>query len=123
MGYTVGLPNLELIEYKVTEGLKNNEIFIERFNKCREKNKYIYCDLDFNMFSQWWGNTTGGFEGIGGCAMTKEYTVVVYERNTDIYIVCFGDKPCYVVVDANDTFMEDLKNHSIAGLKTSKERY
>lgn len=124
------LPNLELLEYKAKVSLLNDEEFMKKFNDIKSKRGFAYVDFDTTTFSQIWGSTCTGFDvakdgspAIGGCAMTKEYTTVVHELLTDTYIVFFGDKGAYVVTDANERFLSDLKNHSIASLSVGKEVY
>lgn len=34
-------------------------------------------EIDLHVVPQTWGNTSGGWEGIGGSAMTKTYTVII----------------------------------------------
>lgn len=119
----IKLPNLELLEYKIRENLIKNETFTQRFQAIKDNKKHIFCDLRFEMFPQWWGNTSGGFEGIGGSAMTEEYTTVAHEQNTNTYIVCFGDKPCYIITDPNDEFLKDLKERNIKGYNSAKGHY
>lgn len=117
------LPNLELLEYKIREKLQKDEDFMEEFERLKEDKRWYGLDLSFDMFLQMWGNTSGGFEGVGGCAMTEQYTVVVHERHTNIYIVCFGETPCYMVRDANQEFYDDLTNRNIKGLHSAKGVY
>lgn len=45
-------------------------------------------ELEVVMFSQTWGSTALGYGGIGGCAMTPAYTVIVTHR--DVSCVYFG---------------------------------
>lgn len=77
-------------------------------------------DLEFQMFSQWWGNTSCGFEGWGGCALTKEMTYIVH--NSQIAYVFFGGKFAYKV-KINEEFLDDLKNRNIKGKMSYKNRY
>lgn len=117
------LPNLELLDYKIKQHLINDKEFMQKWNKYKEEHSYACVDVVFDMFIQMWGNTSGGFETVGGCAMTEEYTIVAHERSTDTYIVCFGDKPAYIVNDAPIQFLEDLKDRQIKGINTAKKYY
>lgn len=112
------LPNLELMEYKA------KQIAIQK------KRCLPFPEFDFIVFHQIWENTCTGFDVkstgepvISGCAMTKEYTVVAYERHREIYIIFFGERPCYIVDDPTEEFFEDLKSHQMASLSVSKTRY
>lgn len=74
-------------------------------------------------FEQTWGNTSGGFEGIGGCAMTTERTYVLVPNGNfdDECFVYFGGRFAYSV-PFSDEFMQDIRNHCVAG-KKSYSRY
>lgn len=118
------IPNLELLQYKVIENLARDEDFMEKFNKVKEKNKFVTVDVVLDTFLQVWGDTSGGFEsGLAGQAFIEEYTTVAHERVTDTYIVCFGDKLCYKIDDPTEVFLEDLKNRQLKGLKSGKQVY
>lgn len=60
---------------------------------------------------------------IGGCAMTKEYTTIVCEKCTETYVVFFGDRACYKVVNAKDAFFEDMRDHNMASLSEARKKY
>lgn len=116
-------PNLELVEYKVKQLLAADEEFMKKLDKRRP-------DFDVVVFPQTWGSTCTGFDicpdgspTVGVCAMTKEYTIVVHELTTDSYIVCFGNRPCYKVTDANEDFYSDLKSHNMASLSEARKKY
>lgn len=72
-----------------------------------------YPDFDFCMFSQFWGSTALGFNSIGGQALTKAYTTVVYETHLNIFGVFFEDKFAYAIENPNKMFFEDCKNHNM----------
>lgn len=119
-------PNLELLEYKVRQALAEDNDFIRLI----ATRKHFYPDFTVEVFSQTWGNTCTGFDilangepAIGGSAMTREYTTVFHELDTDCYIVCFGDRLCYKVTNANEQFLEDLKNRQMASLSKAKQNY
>ena len=104
-------PNLELIDYKAKELFFRDEKLKNKFMELKSKRKYTYIDMEAIVFPQVWGSTCTGFDvmhdgsaAIGGCAMTKEYTTVIHEKTTDVYFVFFGDKPCYMVSNANEKF-------------------
>ena len=89
-------PNLELWEYKARVALSKDEEFLKNFEAKRKDNKYVYSEIDAVVFPQIWGSTCTGFDvtedgspTLGGCAMTKEYTTVLHELATDIYIIFF----------------------------------
>lgn len=129
---TAKLPNLELIEYKAKEILGNNKDFISKLESIKEesatkgKTCYVILEYDIETFPQVWGSTATGFDaegGLAGCAMTKEYTTVVHENVTDFYVIFFGEKPCYLVDEVNDSFLSDLKERRLAGAKEASTKY
>lgn len=117
------LPNLDLIEYKAENVLRNHDEFVERIKKAREDDPYRSVDLVLHTFPQMWGSTALGFDGIGGQAMTEAYTTVVHERVTNTFVIFFGEKPCYSLIDPTEEFFEDLKNLRIAGVNEARDRY
>ena len=123
-------PNLELIEYMTRGMLQKDDKVKEKIKQQREKNRYARVNFDAIVFSQIWGSTNTGFDvmedgspSMGGCAMTKEYTTVMHEMLTDTYCVFFGNRPCYMVSDANDRFHADLKERNLASLSEAKKIY
>lgn len=52
-------------------------------------------DFDIDIFEQVWGNTSGGFEGIGGSAMTTQTTYVLIPKFDHDCLVFFGGKFAY----------------------------
>ena len=131
MGFmTPDYPNLELLEYKARQFLAKDKETVNKINERRKENRYAGVYFETMLFPQMWGSTCTGFDvmedgsaSIGGCAMTKEYTTVIHELLTDTYVVCFGNRPCYKVSDANEAFLADLKNHNMASLSEAKKRY
>lgn len=123
-------PNLELIEYKVKLALSKDTIFDQRMKDKKEKLKHIYPEFEVEVFPQMWGSTCTGIDidkfnnpVMAGSAMTKEYTTVVHEIVTDMYIVFFGDRPAYIVYDPKEVFYEDLKNRNMASKSEAIQKY
>ena len=123
-------PNLELLEYKARVALSRDEEFLKIFEEKKKNKKYVYAEIDAVVFPQIWGSTCTGFDvtengspGLGGCAMTKEYTTVLHELITDTYIIFFGEKMCYKVTNANAEFYGDLQKRQMASLSEAKRRY
>ena len=86
--------------------------------------EYNKQDIIIKMFEQMWGSASGGFEGIGGCAMTTQMTCVIYNRQFKSYHIFFDGRFAYSLEDGNyneEMFIEDLKNESIKGLESSKK--
>lgn len=80
-------------------------------------------DFDLFTFIQMWGNTSGGFEGVGGCAMTNQRTYVFIPNGgtCEMCFVYFGGRFAYAV-PFSSKFMEDVKNQRVAG-KSSYRKY
>lgn len=81
---------------------------------------YLNHKWDFDMFEQVWGNTSGGFEGIGGSAMTKQRTYILY-NDKEIYVF-FGGEFAYKT-EMNDKIRTDIKNKNIAGKISYLRKY
>ena len=73
-------------------------------------------DFDLYTFEQIWGNTSGGFEGIGGCSMTTKRTYVFVPMSVDDNcFVYFGGRFAYAV-PYSDVFIKDVREHNVAGM-------
>lgn len=123
-------PNLELIEYKAKLALNKDTVFNQRIKHKKENLKYIYLEFEVEVFPQMWGSTCTGIDidefnnpVIAGCAMTKEYTIIIHEIVTDMYMIFFGDRPAYIVYDPKEAFYEDLKNRNMASKSESFLKY
>ncbi len=128
--YNAKYPNLELIEYKFRQILNNDEEWKKKVEEAWEKNRYIYPDYEVIVFPQVWGSTNTAFDvcedgspAIGGCAMTKAYTVVVKETLTETYGVFVDDKACYIVDNPSNEFYKDLSEHNIKSRSEAKKAY
>lgn len=124
-------PNLELMEYKSFIAFKNNEELSKKFEEANEKRgRFAGFDFVAEVFTQIWGSTCTAFDicedgspAIGGDAITEAYTVVIHERLTDIYFVFVNNRLCYYVENANQIFLDDLKEHKIKSLGEAKKVY
>lgn len=125
------LPNLELLEYKAKQYFfakdENKRLYTE---KSKSSLHHLEEFFKVEMFPQMWGSTSLGFDvdengnaTLGGQMLTESYTTVFFEPYTKTYLVFFGDKPCYQVQNANDVFLNDLKNHNLQSLSKAKELY
>lgn len=106
------LPCLPLIEERAKNVLKK-EIIKEYKTLDENTPKQVYDafkhpNFDFIMFPQVWGSTALGFNTIGGQALTKAYTTVVYELHTNIFFVFFEEDYAYSVKNPNELFKKDL---------------
>lgn len=123
-------PNLELIEYIFKQKLIADDTWKEKYEKLKEKQKYIFLDFDIQVFPQIWGSTCTAFDvcsdgspAIGGCAITKAYTTVIHEHITDTYGIFIDNRPCYMVWDPTENFLKDLKKQKMKSLREAKKYY
>ena len=123
-------PNLELMEYIFKQTLASDEEWKKKFEKIKKEKKYAFLDIDVKVFPQIWGSTCTAFDvtkdgapTIGGCAMTKAYTAVFHEHLTDYYCVFVDGKPCYMVDNPTQEFLEDLKKCNMKRLSEAKKCY
>jgi hypothetical protein len=90
------------------------ERFLNAINaELNEKEKKYYPDFEFTMFSQTWGDTSLGFGGIGGQAITKAYTTVVEEKRSGWCGVFYDETLAYKIKNPNEKFREDIYNHDM----------
>lgn len=115
-------PNLELLEYQFHQMLDFDVAWKRRSNGMPE--------FDATVFLQTWGSTNTGFDvmpngdpSVGGDAMTSAYTVVMHEKQTNVYGVFVDNRFCYMVTEPTESFIEDMKNRSMASLSVAKTRY
>lgn len=83
-----------------------------------------------NMFPQTWPDTAGGFSRpgiIAGQAFTTEITTVmkvfVHDTKEEYFGVFFGNKPAYIVSNANEVFFEDLRNRQLKSKYEAEKEY
>lgn len=74
----------------------------------------------YAMFPQLWGSTALGFGGIGGAAMTTEYTIIF--ECFGKYAVYYGHSFAYMVEYPNQKFYDDISGRNIASV-SSKGKY
>lgn len=91
-------------------------------NHLKDWEHHDISDFEMETFTQVWGNTSGGFEGIGGSAMTEQRTYVfipfVDGENCQVY---FGGGYAYSV-PVSKIFLSDVKNRQIEG-RAGKKKY
>lgn len=92
-----------------------------RFAHNREK--VTVDDFDLYTFEQTWGSTAGGFEGIGGQAITTQRTYVFVPRGSETSncYVYFGSGFAYSAI-YSDTFMADVAKGQMASV-SQKGKY
>lgn len=74
-------------------------------------------DFKMETFTQTWGNTSGGFGGVGGCAITEQrvYVFLPVYCNENCFVY-FGDRFAYSVSRHSKEFTDDVRNRRVAGV-------
>ena len=72
-------------------------------------------DFDIYVFEQVWGDTSLGFGGVGGQAMTAATTYVFVPMIEQKCFVYFAGRFAYAV-PYSDKFMEDVKGRKMAAV-------
>lgn len=70
----------------------------------------------YTMFTQTWGSTSLGFDGIGGAAVTTAYSVVLYMSDSHEFLVYFDGTFAYKVNGTSrniEKFREDMNQHNL----------
>lgn len=55
-----------------------------------------WCDVDARFLKQTWGNTSRGWQGIGGAAISSGYTVVIENHWLHICFVYYSGELAYI---------------------------
>lgn len=124
------IPNLELTEYKFRQYLYNDKEWALLAEKEKEENRYWQPEINLYLFPQTWGSTCTAFDMddngnsvMGGCAMTKAYTIVAHEIKTEYYAVFIEEEPCYMVKNPTQQFYDDLKAGEMKGKREALKVY
>lgn len=94
---------------------------IKHYMDCSGEGTYT-CNWELKVFYQMWCNTSCGFEGIGGSAMTNAPTYILIDKNENISYVFFNGRFAYKCL-FDKKFNDDLIKESIAGAQSWKNRY
>jgi len=90
----------------------------------KEPYKNSVSDFELHTFEQTWGNTSGGFEGVGGSAMTNQRTYVFVPTTAtekEECLIFFGGRFAYHA-PYNEVLRKDIVEHNMAGV-SRKSRY
>lgn len=113
-----------MLKYKYYDMPKIAKMYLNIYERLAQLLENPNESFQMDSFTQMWGNTNGGLEGIGGSAMTSQLTVVLW--NKERAFIFFAGNYAYRVnfsLANKQLFFKDLKNHNIAGAITSKKRY
>lgn len=101
------LPNLPLIQERFFNSIQGDLI----------QNDIHYPQFEIiDVFSQTWGSTALGFDGIGGCAMTNAYTTIILSNDLDYVGIFFGERLAYVIKHPNEKLVEDIKKRNMCSV-------
>ena len=70
-------------------------------------------EINLHVIPQTWGNTSGGWQGIGGSAMTKRYTVIIENHFYGFSCVYYNGELAYIC-EIDDLY----KEHMATGYRT-----
>lgn len=98
---------------KILEDLVTSSLRIDNQENPREV-------IDIVAFSQTWGNTALGFNGVGGDAMTPAITTIVYKTG-GIADVFFAGRKAYSC-KVNEAFQKDVTRRCMASVN-EKSKY
>jgi len=79
--------------------------------------------LHLYSFSQTWSNTSLGWGGVSGQAMTTAQTVVFLYELTNTVCVYIGGKFAFLIDPIGKNFWSDVKNHRIKGVADAEKGY
>lgn len=94
----------------------------------RKRRPTQYDITDIQMFTQMWGSTALGFDGIGGCAITTASVIIItgsffskdFSREVAVY---FGGRHAYTIKNPSAAFADDVSKRSMADVRDAKKRY
>lgn len=71
-------------------------------------------DVNLHLVSQMWGNTSGGWQGMGGSAMTTRYTIIIENNWFGLAYIYYEGQLAYVC--EMDEKYDEYKKQSYRGL-------
>lgn len=86
----------------------------------RKYRKPTFNDILWYSWPQQWGNTSCGFEGYGGQAMTTAQTIAVKDQETGAFAIYHAGRFAYSVKNPSDEFHELMKEHYLPGASDKK---
>lgn len=97
-----------------------NESIVKREKDSWLKDSEIdmWNDVDIHIIKQTWGNTSCGWEGIGGAAMSSSYTTVIENYNYKFACIFYGGKLAYIC--KMDEAYKKLNRSSLPGMLNCK---
>ena len=126
----VSYPNLELLEYKTMQLIDKDEE-VKKLLEARDTKKKVLglavnkINLTTDMFLQYWGSTSLGFDdgGFSGQAITPAYTTVFSDMKLGVHYVWFGNQFAYRVMTPTEEFYKDFAAKELKSVMRAKESY
>jgi hypothetical protein len=83
----------------------------------------FWTEINFHLIKQTWGNTSGGWQGIGGSAMTSTYTVIIENNWYGFACIYYNGKLAYIC-EMDEKYQEHMKNgyRSLPGCGSCREK-
>jgi hypothetical protein len=108
--------------FGLSEELARIKVNLEYMLGKKDLDVPIYNLQVFSVFPQTWSDTSCGFGGMAGQAISNAFTVVLeHEEKGDFYIFINGQF-AYKQNRSNKKFVKDLIDRNVAG-KTGKGKY
>jgi hypothetical protein len=102
-----------------------NEKIVKREEKTwlTESEFRYWCDINFHVIKQTWGNTAGGWQGIGGSAMTPAYTLIIENGWYGFACIYYSGKLAYICeMDDKYTDYKVKGYRGLPGCRDSSEK-
>lgn len=115
-----GLPNYftQLGIGETSEGLEkywNTNIVKRETSTWMTQSEYEqWKEINLHLVSQMWGNTSCGWEGIGGSMMSNAYTLILENKWYDLVFIYYRGKLAYIC--ENDDKYKSFKEKDFRGL-------
>lgn len=79
-------------------------------------------EISLHIVRQVWGNTSCGWEGVGGSAMTADYTMIIENNHYKLAFIYYQNSLAYVC-KMDDAYKEYIKDgyRALPGHKGSRE--
>jgi hypothetical protein len=75
----------------------------------------VYRLMVFSIFPQVWSDTSCGFGGLAGQAMTTAFSVVLEDETEGIFYIFINGQYAYSAHHSSECFKEDLRKKNLSG--------
>ena len=85
--------------YDITSLVRYNSKYYEKLKSFHDKHQPSlnkWKDVDLHVIKQTWGNTSCGWQGIGGAAISSYYTIIIENLNYNISFIFYTGKLAYI---------------------------